>query len=177
MSIIDDLLPNLAIDQVAVFDQNFNQVFPEARPIKAVVKEQSKLMEHPIETGAIITDHRVILPVEIELSLILQSPDYENVYKTIRSYYMNATLLTVQTKSGIYDNQVIASMPHEEDPAQYNALIIALSLKQIQIVSAQFGVTPKKPSNSTTVKRGTQQGTTAPTNGVAESLFLGKPFQ
>ncbi len=30
-------------------------------------------MEHPVESGIIITDHRIILPVEIELSLILTS--------------------------------------------------------------------------------------------------------
>lgn len=160
-TIIDNLLPSAAIDYVAVFTQDFTQVFTKARAIKAVVKEQAKVMEHPVESGAIITDHRIILPVEIELSLILQAPDYQDVYKTIRQFYLNGTLLVVQTRSGIYENQLISGMPHEEDPAQYNALAIALSLKQVQFVTAQFGVVPKNPKNSNTVDRGTQQGTTA----------------
>lgn len=160
-SIIDTLLPSFAVDYVAVFTQDFTQVFSEARAIKATVKEQAKAMEHPVESGAIITDHRIILPVEIELSMILQAPDYQDVYKTIRQYYLNGTLLVVQTRSGIYENQLIVSMPHEEDPAQFDALALALSLKQVQFVTAQYGVVPKSPQHATTVNRGTQQGTQA----------------
>ena len=171
-NLLTTLLPSAAIDYVAVFTQDFQQIFMEARAIKAVVKEQAKLMEHPVESGAIITDHRIILPVEIDLSLILQSPDYQNVYKAIRQYYLNGTLLVVQTRSGIYENQLISGMPHEEDPTQYDALAIALSLKQVQFVTAQFGVVPKNPKNSTTVNRGTQQPTTPSTQKVGSTLGI-----
>lgn len=172
-AIIDSSIPSVSTDYVAVFTQDFIQVFTRARAIKAVVKEQAKVMEHPIENGAIITDHRIILPVEIELSLILQSPDYQDVYKTIRQFYLNGTLLVVQTRSGIYENQLIASMPHEEDPSQYDALAIALSLKQAQFVTASFSAVPKNPHNTSTVQRGTQQPTTpTPVNqSFAKSSF------
>jgi hypothetical protein len=159
--IISTLLPSFATDDVAVFTQDFTQVFAKARALKATVKESAKLMEHPVESGAIITDHRIILPVEIELSLILASSDYQNVYKQIRSFYLNSTFLTVQTRAGIYYNQIIESMPHEEDPSYYDVLTLALNLKQVQIVTAQFGVQTKNPSNGNTTRRGTQQGTPA----------------
>lgn len=158
-NIVSTLLPSFAVDYVAIFDQNYNQLFREARAIKAVVKESAKVMEHPVETGAIISDHRIILPVEIDLSLILASSDYQSVYKSIRQYYLNATLLIVQTRSGIYENQIISALPHEEDPTMYNALTVALSLKQVFFVTAQYGVVPKHATNSNTVNRGTQQGT------------------
>jgi hypothetical protein len=160
--IISTLLPGFAVDTVAVFDQNYNQIFREARAIKAVVKEQSKVMEHPVESGAIITDHRIVLPIEIDLSLILASGDYQDVYKEIRQYYLNATLLVVQTRSGVYTNQLIAGLPHEEDPTMYDALTIALSLKEVIMVTAQFAVIPRNPARSSTTNRGTQQG--APAN-------------
>ena len=160
-NVISTLLPSFATDTVAVFTQDYVQIFKNARSIKAVVKESAKVMEHPVESGSIITDHRIILPVEIDLSMILASVDYQNVYKQIRQYYYNSTLLYVQTRAGLYMNQLIQGMPHEEDPEQYDALTLALSLKQVQFVTAQYGVVPKNPSNSTTVKRGTQQGSTA----------------
>jgi hypothetical protein len=162
--IINTLLPGFAVDTVAVFDQNYNQLFREARAIKAVVKEQSKVMEHPVESGAIITDHRIVLPVEIDLSLVLASEDYQDVYKEIRQYYLNATLLVVQTRSGIYTNQLIASLPHEEDPSMYDALTLALSLKEVIMVTAQFAVVPRNPARSSTTNRGTQQGRPATTS-------------
>lgn len=164
INIISTLLPSFAVDYVGIFTQEYLQIFRQARAIKAVIKEQAKVMEHPVESGAIISDHRVILPVEIDISLILASEDYQDVYKAIRQYYFNATLLIVQTRSGIYENQLISSLPHEEDPNMFDALAIALSLKQVQFVTPQYGVVPKYPSNSTTTNRGTQQGIPATAN-------------
>lgn len=166
MASFDTLLPTIPVDYVAVYSQDEKPiaVFPRAKAIKATVKEMSKAMEHPVENGTIITDHRVLLPVEIELAMFLQAPDYADVYKTIRQYYLNATLLTVQTRSAVYTNQFIVSMPHEETTDQYDTLSIALSLKQVQFVAPQFGVNPKNKKNSTLLPRGTQQGTPATTD-------------
>lgn len=174
LNVINTLLPTYATDTVAVFDQNYNQLFRDARAIKAVVKEQSKVMEHPVESGAIITDHRIILPIEIDLSLILASIDYQDVYSSIKQYYLNAALLIVQTRSGIYTNQLIAALPHEEDPTMYDALTIALSLKEVIMVTAQYA-TPKHPSSQNTTNRGTQQPTPATPSQTttAQNIFYG----
>jgi hypothetical protein len=167
------LLPSFAYDSVAIFTQDYQQIFTAARAIKATVKEEAKVMEHPIETGATIVDHRIILPTEIDLSLILLSSDYQDVYHQIREYYYNSTLLIVQTRAGIYENQLIQSMPHEEDPTQYDVLTLALSLKQVQFVTAQYGTAPKNASNLNTSARGTQQGSTA---NASQSTSVGKTF-
>jgi hypothetical protein len=161
MTLAFNLLSAFSFDTVAVFTQDYRQVFQSARSIKAVVKEEAKVMEHPLETGAVITDHRIILPVEIELSLILKPSNYKDTYEEIKQYYLNSTLLIVQTRSGLYDNQLISSMPHEEDTELFNTIAIALSLKQVIFVNAQYGVAPKNPKNSTTTNRGTQQGAQA----------------
>ena len=68
---------------------------------------------------------------------------------------------SLQTISYIYLNQLINSMPHEEDPTIYDTITIALSLKEVQMVTAQFTTTPRNQKNSSTVNRGNQQGTTA----------------
>lgn len=172
--IVRTLLPTVAVDTVAVFTQDFEQIFKSARALKAVVKEQSKLMEHPVESGAVITDHRIVLPIEIELTLLLTSEDYRNVYKSIRQYYQNGTLLVVQTRSDIYTNQMIESMPHEEDPTQYDILPMMLNLKQVQFATAQYGVVPKQPNNANTVQRGAQQGTQAPPQQASAALQIAR---
>jgi hypothetical protein len=161
-----------AFDQVAVFTQDYVQVFRSARTIKATVKEEAKVMEHPVETGATIVDHRIILPVEIELSLILTPTDYQNTYDKIKEAYLNSTLFIVQTKSGIYENQLIQSMPHDESPDNYNTILIALNLKQVIFVTAQYGTTPKNASNTNTTNRGVQQGTKVD-NGTLVGSFVG----
>jgi len=157
-------------DTVAVYTQDFTQVFRGARAIKAVVKESAKVMEHPVESGAVITDHRIVLPTEVQLSLILTPATYRETYDQISQFYQEGTLLVVQTRSGIYLDQLINSMPHEEDTNLFNTITLALSLKQVQFVTAQYTTRPRNTKNTSTVQRGAQQ-TTTPT--APESSALG----
>jgi hypothetical protein len=176
MGIARQLLGTYAVDTIGVFTQDFTQVFPLARPIKAIVKETAKVMEHPLETGATITDHRIINPVEIELSMVIPSIAYLGVYETIKQYYLNATLLTVQTKSGVYPNQIIASLPHEENPETFSVLTMALTLKQVLFANTQSVQGVKSPAATNTVDRGSQQASPATTaqTSAAKQLFYPK---
>lgn len=161
MSLTNTNNSSAASDVVAILDSKLNQVFPTARPVKAIVNEISKPMEHPVETGVIITDHRIILPIEIEISFILKPADYRSVYQQIKLLYTNAPFLTVQTKAATYKNMIISAIPHEENVELYNAIPLILRLKQVQIVAPQSGTLPassvKNPVNQSTVARGNQQ--------------------
>jgi Dit-like tail protein len=148
-------IPTASMDVVGIYNQDYIQVFPGARPIKATVKPDSKLMEQPLETGATIVDHRIILPIEIELSMILRPSEYRDTIANIKQLWLNATLLIVQTRSGVYPNQVIQSLPHEEDPDYYDTLVVALKLKEVQFVTAKYEPVPRNPGNKSTVNRGT----------------------
>lgn len=164
------------IDVVGIYDQTFTQVFDLARPIKATVKEDSKLMEHPVETGATITDFSIILPVEIELSIIAVGiSEYRETYGKIKQAFLSRTLFSVQTWTGLYQNQIIQSLPHEEDPALSDAITIALKLKEVQIVEAQYLALParkvRNPANASTVDKGQQQPTTASTARSSSVLY------
>jgi len=158
-NIAASFIPSFNIDNVAVFSQEYVQLFRDARPIKAVIKESSKLMEHPIENGAVVTDHRIVLPIEIQLSMILTPDTYRQTYDEIRQLYAEGTLLIVQTRSGVYINQLIQDMPHEEDPTIFDTITLALSLKQVQMVTAQYTTLPRSPKNTNTVDRGAQNTT------------------
>lgn len=148
----------MATDVVCVLNASLAQVFAKARPVKATIKEESKAMEHPIESGATVTDHRVILPVEIELSMVLASADYRNVYEQVREYFKRGELLTVQTRTASYSNMLITAMPHEETTDVADGVNIGLTLKETLIVAAQFsGQTVARKADSKTVARGEQQ--------------------
>lgn len=168
-SIIDYFIPSSGPDVIAVYDQNFNQVFPKARIVKPVVKPSSKGMEHPIETGVIITDHVIINPIELELPVIVKAPDLQDTYKTIFNYYTNSTLLNVHTKASTYSNMYILEMPHEEDPDLFDAVAVVLKFKQALIVTSESSqnIQPKNPKNSGTVKRGTVQPVAPPAGTTA----------
>lgn len=177
MPLTDLRLPNASADVVAVFDKNFNQVFVNARPIKAMISEQAKVMEHPIETGAVITDHRIIQPVEIELSLILIASDYRNVYQQIKQLYRAGEILTVQTRTDTYQNMLIQKLPHDEDPEMFDVVALALGLKEAQFVTAQFGTLPaskvRDATDASTTQKGQQTTKTDPNPSILYNTFGG----
>jgi hypothetical protein len=151
----------MIIDDVIVLDAEFNRLFERAQSIKATVDRQAKVMDHPIETGAVITDHRVMLPVTVELSLILSGEDYKNTYHLIKALYLSADLLTVQTRVDVYYNMIVAKMPHEETPDLRDGVTLALSLREVELAKAAYGkappATPAKAKDAKNTNRGQQQ--------------------
>ena len=121
------------------------QMFQNARPMKATIRETSRVMEHPVESGVVLADHHIINPIEIDLPLVVTSSstgligtllgtlaqNYAATYAQIRQAFLNATPLAVKTRVGTYNDMIIADMPHEEDPEMFDVITIALHLKQV----------------------------------------------
>lgn len=151
----------LYFDAVAVYDQTFRQIFVTARPLKASVNPPSKLMQHPIENGSVITDFRVLLPIEIELSMLLTGDEYASMYQQIYNTYLRGDLLIVTTKVGMFVNMIIAAMPSDETPEMFDVLPMAIRLQQVQIIRTQYQALPPAdvaaPADTSTVKSGEQQ--------------------
>lgn len=153
-----------ALDVVGIFDQeSFTQLFRNARPLKAGLRPSSQLMNHPAETGVILSDHKVVNQLEIEMQLLISAEFYGSVYQQIKAAYDKSTLLIVQTRSGVNDNMIIQEMPTEEKPEVYNALVMTLRLKEVFFAPAPSTYDPEDPTNDDTVRSGQQQGKVAPT--------------
>lgn len=162
---INLLTGSLKIDVVGIFDgTSLQQVFTDARPVKAFVREQNKVMDYPVETGVTLSDHKVQLQKVIELSLVIPAAAYSSTYQQIAGAAMNATLLTVQTRAGVYPNMIIEAYPHEEDPAMYDAITMAIRFREVLFVApvsiaqpnAPVGYSPIDPVFNDTVRRGQQ---------------------
>ena len=165
----------LSADVVAVLDQDsFQQMFGEARPMKAFIRETAKVMEHPVESGAMIADHKVIDPRTIELVMVIAAEDFASTFQQIRSAWLNATLLTVQTKAAVYQNMIIQNLPREEDPEKFDITVIALQMKEVIYalpgsLSSTTSVSyysPIAPSNASSVLRGLQSAIINPASAL-----------
>lgn len=143
------LTSSAAVDIVGVFDsESLAQVFVNARPLKGLIREESRTMEHPVEKGSIIADHRIIVPVEIYFPMMVNAAFYGSVYNEMKGIFNNATLLSVQTRVGVYRNMFIAGMPHEETPDQYDAITIALHLKEVLYSDSTTIYAPEPPTDA-----------------------------
>jgi hypothetical protein len=160
------LQPTRAVDVVSITGGGFATLFSSARPMRAEVLESAALMEHPLETGALIADHIVFDPIEIELPVIIVGEsEYRNTYALIKAAFTAGTLLTVVTRTGSYPNMVLAEIPHEERPDAFNAIAMRIRLREAHFVTPQSGALTqsqtKDAKQSSTVSRGAQQTTGA----------------
>ena len=163
-SAVADLLGfSIATDVVGIYDAaGFTRMFQNAIPMKAEVRETSQIMNHPVETGAVIADHHIINPIEINLSLLIDGSNFGAVYDQMKVAFLAATLLTVQTNSGVYSNMIIADMPHQESTDMYNVISVALHLKEVLYVApvsvssslAPDDYDPENPTDGDTVQAG-----------------------
>ena len=173
------ILSSASQDVVGVFDQKtFYQVFSDARPIKAKVNETASVMSHPVEDGTSVTDHKIINPVDIELSMIIDSADYRSVYQIIKRHFTQSTLLIVQTKTDVYRSMIISAMPHDEDAAIYDSVTIAVKLSEVKFATFTTGTapevsSPKNAKNSKTQATGKKQPTDATNSDKKQSIRKG----
>ena len=152
-------MTTVAVDVVGIFDSEFRQIAPEGRPLKAFITEPSKIMEHPLENGASVADHRVFLPVEIELVMLVPVKDYQK----IQALYRQSETVTVRTNAGTYDNMTLEVLPHDETTDAFGQIAASLRLREVQFVETQFQALPpkavgNKSRNASTTKRGEQSG-------------------
>lgn len=155
ISAVDLLLSTQAVDVVAILD-GFNQVLQDARPVRATIRQASRLLDHPIETGQVITDYSIILPVEIDLSVIVQSVNYRSVGQKIIQLFQTKTILTVQLKEGNFINMVIGDIPREETPQRFDAFSMVIKLRQVLNVVAAPPFNALDPTQANTQQLGQQ---------------------
>ena len=182
MALLDALIPGFTADVVAVLDGITGQpLFTDARPMKATIAESAKLMTHPLESGANIVDHRIILPVALSVSFIIRPNNYRETYQAIRQAFRDTIRLSVQTKTDTYRNLYLQGIPHEEDPGFFDTITIVLEFIEALIATVQIqelpGTAVANQQDTSTVDRGEVTGTDEPSSSIAfeslSSLFGG----
>lgn len=149
-------------DVVAVLNSGFDPVLVGSSPMKAEVMPRAKLMDHPLESGQLVTDYKIILPLELRLPILIPYPFYRDIYQEILNLWRSSELLTVQTKAASYSNLVIVEPPHEENPDMFDAIIVNLRFREVQVVDSSGQFAPADPTQSDTVGSGQQQPITGP---------------
>jgi hypothetical protein len=146
------------MDTVAFLDNtDYTPIVKEAFLLKLSVVRDSDVMQHPLENGTSIVDHRVLKPVEINIQIVGDCTSKKIVYDKLKELYLQAKLITVQTRQDVYNDMLIQSMPHEENTNMMDAVAIALKLREVIVVQSRYVTSTKKPAQKRTVAQGTKQ--------------------
>lgn len=165
------LIPTAAVDVVGVFDVDFNQVFPDARAMKATVKDDATFFQHPLESSVIRTDHIIFNPVQIGLTVIMSGDEYRNIYRQIKQIYRDQTQLIVQTRTDTYEQMYIQQMPHDESPDNFDSVVMEISLYETLIAVTEVSFLPAALKNTDTKDGGQKEPGTTTSQSVALQIF------
>lgn len=124
-------------------------------------EEPSKLCEHPIENGSVITDHKILEPRRGTLTIAMPAYLQEIVIKELREYHKKSTPLSVHDVADIYNNMIITNIPHTTDVKTADRLVFTVDMKEVVIVDPQYVALDlkqvKNAKNASTVKKGIKQ--------------------
>ncbi len=192
MAVLDSLVPSASSDVVAVFldvglgsgltdlfsGANIVQTFSDARPVLLQVSEPTQFMVHPLETGANVTDHRIVLPIEVSIEFILLPDTYRTTYQLMRQAKNLSVRFILQTKTDTYANMYISDLPHEESPEAFDTIRIIVRFKEVQFFNTGVQLLTEddvlNPRDSSTVDRGEQSPATPTTDqNTSGSILFG----
>lgn len=125
-------------------------------------RETSRIMEHPIESGAMIADHKVQDPDEVIIRMVMPYYFYDEIVRELQDYKRGSVPLNIHTKKGIYRNMQLCDIPHIENVSNVSRLTFNLRFRQAMVVQPQYIKLPKeavkKKKNADTVQSGQKQG-------------------
>jgi len=145
----------------------------DAEPVKVTVMQQSRVMDHPIEDGSSISDFKILLPIEIEFSLIVDNGSAKDVYQNLVAGWKAATEYTIQTRIDTYTNMIIAAMPHDETVDMMSATAFALKFRQVIVVDTQYQSLPPAAVANADDTSTTDRGAVQPGSSIAYNLTSG----
>lgn len=169
---IGALIPTFSEDVVAIFIQRANgddeQILDKANLMRASINRRATYFKHPLENGRKIVDHRIIEPVEIELKIILvDKPSIlelidksfgallADTYDLINTFFEDGTVLSIQTRTTTYRNQIIESMPHEETSEMFDGVTLSFNTSEL-LTETQVTFDAADAGRTDTVPRGQQ---------------------
>ncbi len=142
---------------VSVFTQTGEPAFPYAEIMSVIVKPESEVPEHPVETGAARTDFIIYKLVELEMTVILRPEYYQSTYENIKKLFYSGELLNIQTKVDYYKEFILSSIPHDETPEYFDTIAMVVKFKEFKQVTTVVQIASANPSNSTSINRGAVQ--------------------
>ena len=147
---------------IAIYGEGGGEILSNASIVSCSVNDSSKLMEHPVESGAVISDYKVFNPITATLVVALTESGYATEFSEIYSSYKNCEYITLQTKTNVYSNLQIVSLPHEATFKTVSRPTITINLKEALVVEAAFTEvsTLKNPANTNTKDIGHVQAQT-----------------
>lgn len=124
----------------------FNGVpFFRPAPLSASADQTGKLCDFPIESGAVISDHKVREPRRFSCLLAMPNALAGQVIDQLNLYYHESKKVVIQAPTGIYSNMILEAMPVNMTPEDVSRPKFELKFREVLIVEPNYdpGISPE----------------------------------
>lgn len=133
--------------------ESLTEVLSGLQITRAALEDTAKLFEHPIETGAVITDHEIFEPKSIVIQAYISNDDASTLTE-LEQLYLSGTALKIRIGNKIINNAVISSKPIEITGEVFDKTLYSISLKEYFEVTPQYvAMPPNKVQNKANASR------------------------
>lgn len=147
---------------VALFENN-SEILTDCILMEVDATDDAKTMDHPIEDGAVVTDHIVFNPKQVTLRCVLPetSIGYERALREIKILYEQSREVTVKIRSDVYSSLIMTGKPVRVAAETLDRITYELSFKQIITAVSQYVPMPvsivKHKQDASTISSGEKQ--------------------
>lgn len=119
----------------------------------------AQMFEHPIETGAVITDHRILQPNSVSLQAYIAIND-TGTLNELNYYYTTSTPLKIRAGNNVIKTAYIDRQPFEITGSSLDKTLYSINFKQGQEITPVYvGLSKaRRASNASRVNSGQKQG-------------------
>lgn len=113
----------------------------------AVFDQSGKMCDFPVESGAMISDHKIIMPRIITVQLVMPGILAGRVIDQLNLYYKQSKKIVIQSFTGIYRNLILESMPVSVKPENVSRPIYDLKFREVLLVEPDYTGETQNPAN------------------------------
>lgn len=125
--------------------------------LSAGVDLQGKLCDHPIESGATVSDHKIRMPIRLKCSLVMPAILQQRVVDQLTEYFNTSDKIVIETPTGIYKNMILETLPVNMTTKNVSRPVFDLVFREVAIVFPDYTGTstvPVNPSDADTQNTG-----------------------
>lgn len=129
------------------------EVLSGLQVINANVEDTIKLFEHPLETGATITDHMIVDPNQVSLEAMIDNQDADTL-KQLEFLCLNGIPLKLRVNNKIIPRAVVKDKPFALSSQAFDKTRYSITFRQEEEVDPVYtSMPPKKVRNKANASR------------------------
>ena len=140
--------------------ENLTEVLTGLQITRIAFEDNAKLFEHPIETGAVITDHEIFDPCKVVIQAYISNDDASTLTE-LEQLYLSGTPLKIRAGNKIIPKAIIASKPFEINGTIFDKTLYSIAFKEYFEVTPTYSKMPprkvRKKANASRVNKGVKQ--------------------